>query len=363
MVPGVESVLESPNNCKSHPRARIYKVGREARCFYHTEVIIMQQSIFVGIDVGKDKLDVAVKIQETNSAAGPAKRAHEAWVSKNTDQGAAEIVKRLHAIKPLRIALEATGAYEQRVFRALRAAGLPAVIVKPGSVRDFIRSMGRQAKTDKIDALMIAYFVEVRQPAVLPLPSANQERVAALRGLRADLLATRVAYTNRLENCDPAAREEIEPFLADLEVRIATLTAKLNAAVQATPEDAAKAKLVQTVPGVGPVTAATLIGELPELGKLDKRRLSALVGVAPMNRDSGHQRGKRATVGGRNEVRRALYMAALSASIHNPVFKVFRKRLEDAGKPFKVVMTACMHKLLGILNAMVVTGTPWSPSP
>jgi len=210
---------------------------------------------------------------------------------------------------------------------------------------------------------MIAYFVEVRQPAVLPLPSANQERVAALRGLRADLLATRVAYTNRLENCDPAAREEIEPFLADLEVRIATLTAKLNAAVQATPEDAAKAKLVQTVPGVGPVTAATLIGELPELGKLDKRRLSALVGVAPMNRDSGHQRGKRATVGGRSEVRRALYMAALSASIHNPVFKVFRKRLEDAGKPFKVVMTACMHKLLGILNAMVVTGTPWSPSP
>ena len=110
------------------------------------------------------------------------------------------------------------------------------------------------------------------------------------------------------------------------------------------------------------MTAATLIGELPELGKLDKRRLSALVGVAPMNRDSGQHRGKRATVGGRNAVRRALYMAALSASIHNPVFKVFRKRLEDAGKPFKVVMTACMHKLLGILNAMVVTGTPWSPS-
>jgi len=151
VVPGVESVLESPDNCKSHPRARIYKGGHEARCFDHKEVIIMQQAIFVGIDVGKDKLDVAVKLKETDSAAGPAKRAHEAWVAKNTDQGAAEIVKRLQAIKPALIALEATGAYEQRVFRALREAGLPAVIVKPGSVKNFIRSMGRQAKTDKID--------------------------------------------------------------------------------------------------------------------------------------------------------------------------------------------------------------------
>lgn len=323
----------------------------------------MQQAIFVGIDVGKDKLDVAVKVKETDSAAGPAKRAREAWVSKNTDEGVAEIVKRLQAINPVRIALEATGAYEQRVFRALREAGLPAVIVKPGSVREFIRSMGRQAKTDKIDALMIAYFAEIRQPPVLPLPTANQDRIAALRGLRTDLLATRVAYTNRLENCDPVVRAEIEPFLADLEERIATLTAKLAAAIQAAPEDAAKAKLVQTVPGVGPVTAATLVGELPELGKLDGRSISALVGVAPMNRDSGHQRGKRATVGGRNEVRRVLYMAAFSARRHNPVLRAFAARLKAAGKPFKVIMTACMRKLLVILNAMVLAGTPWTLSP
>ena len=236
------------------------------------------------------------------------------------------------------------------------------MIVKPGSVKSFIRSMGRQAKTDKIDALMIAYFAEVRQPPVLPLPTASQERIAALRGLRADLLATRVAYTNRLENCDPAAREEILPFLADLEVRIAGLTAKLEAAIQVSPEDAAKAKLVRTVPGVGAVTAATLIGELPELGKFDHRSVSALVGVAPMNRDSGHQRGKRATVGGRNEVRRVLYMAALSARTHNPVIRAFAARLKAAGKPFKVIMTACMRKLLVILNAMVLAGTPWTLS-
>lgn len=323
----------------------------------------MKRTYFVGIDVGKARLDVAVKVTDTPGTPGLAKRAHQAWVSPNTDAGVAELVKRLQALGPEKIALEATGGYEQRVFRGLREAGLPAVIIKPISAREFARAMGRQAKTDKIDALVLAHFAEVRQPEVLPLPTANQERVAALRGLRTDLLATRVAYNNRLENCGAEVRAFIEKFLVGLEADIASITASLGEAVQSTPEDAARAALVQTIPGVGPMTAATLIGELPELGKLDKRRLSALVGVAPMNRDSGQHRGKRATMGGRNAVRRTLYMAALSASIHNPVFRVFRKRLEDAGKPVKVVMTACMRKLLVILNAMVVTGTPWSPNP
>lgn len=323
----------------------------------------MKPRIFIGIDVSKDKLDIAVKAAEAGDAVSPAKRAAEAWTTKNTEADCDELVRRLQAMSPYRIALEATGGYEQRAFRALREAGLPAVIVQPLGVREFARAMGKRAKTDLIDALMIAYFAEVRQPEVVPLPTANQQRIASLRALRTDMLATRVQYTNRLENCGPEVREHIEKLLADVALQVDALDAKLRDALQATPEDAAKAALVQTVPGVGPVTAATLVGELPELGKLDRRRLSALIGVAPINRDSGRQHGKRTTQGGRNEVRRVLYMAALTARHHNPVIRAFAQRLKAAGKPFKVVMTACMRKLLVILNAMVHAGTPWSLLP
>lgn len=323
----------------------------------------MNRTSYVGIDVSKGKLDVAVKITESGKTPSPAKRPHQAWTSSNTDVGVAEIVERLKAITPQKIALEATGGYEQRVFRALREAGLPAVIVKPVSVREFARAMGRHAKTDQIDALVLAHFAEIRQPEVVPLPTANQERLARLRGLRTDLLATRVAYTNRLENCDAEVRQHIEQLLQSVEAQIAAVEAKLTEAIASTPEDKAKADLVRTVPGVGKITAATVIGELPELGSLDRRRISALVGVAPMSRDSGHQRGKRTIQGGRNEVRRVLYMAALSARRHNPVIRAFAQRLTAAGKPYKVMMTACMRKLLVILNAMVLSGTAWSLSP
>jgi transposase len=328
----------------------------------HKEVK-MTRKIYVGIDVSKDKLDVAVKATEADSVPSPAKRAKESWISGNTSGGVADLVRRIKALNPERIALEATGGYEQRVFKALREAGLPAVIVNPGNVREFAKAMGRLAKTDRIDALMLAHFAEIRQPEVAPLPTENQQRIAGLRGLRTDLLATRVAYTNRLENCGPEVREHIEKLLLNVRAEIEAIEAKLTAALAATPEDAAAAKLIQSVPGVGPVTAATLIGELPELGKLSHRRISALVGVAPMNRDSGRQRGKRMIRGGRNEVRRVLYMAAFSARRHNPVLRAFADRLEASGKTFKTVMTACMRKLLVILNAMVLAGTPWSLSP
>lgn len=323
----------------------------------------MKPKIFIGIDVSKDKLDVAVKTAETGGAVSPAKRAAEAWTTANTKAGCEALVLRLQAMQPDRIAMEATGGYEQRVFRALREAGLPAVIVQPLNVREFARAMGKQAKTDRIDALMIAYFAEIRQPEVLPLPTANQERIAGLRGLRADLLKSRNQYTNRLENCGAEVREHIERLLVGVDSEIAELDAKLRDALGATPEDAAKAALVQTVPGVGPVTAATLVGELPELGKLDRRRLSALVGVAPINRDSGRQHGKRSTKGGRGDIRRVLYMATLTARRYNPVIRAFGERLKAAGKPFKVIMTACMRKLLVILNAMVLAGSSWSLSP
>ena len=323
----------------------------------------MERRIFIGIDVSKDKLDIAVKAAETGTAVSPAKRAAEMWTAANTTAGCAALVRRLQAMQPDRIAMEATGGYEQRVFRALREAGLPAVIVQPLNVREFAKAMGKRAKTDPIDALMIAYFAEVRQPEVLPLPTANQDRIADLRGLRTDLVKTRNQYTNRLENCGPEVRRHIEKLLAGVNAEIAELDEKLRETLQATPEDAAKATLVRTVPGVGPVTAATLVGELPELGKLDRRRLSALIGVAPMNRDSGRHQGKRTTKGGRGDIRRVLYMATLTARRYNPVIRAFGERLKAAGKPFKVVMTACMRKLLVILNAMVSAGTEWSLSP
>ena len=323
----------------------------------------MKPRVFIGIDVSKDKLDIAVKATETEDTVSPAKRAVESWTTSNTDAGCDDLVGRLQALNPHRIALEATGGYEQRAFRALRAAGLPAVIVQPLNVREFARAMGKRAKTDPIDAWMIAYFAEVRQPEIVPLPTVNQERIADLRSLRTDLLKSRGQYTNRLEHCRAEVREHIEKLLAGIAVHIAELDAKLREALRATPEDAAKAALVRTVPGVGPVTAATLVGELPELGKLDRRRLSALIGVAPMNRDSGRMHGKRVTQGGRNEVRRVLYMAAFAARRFNPVIRAFAARLEAAGKPFKVVMTACMRKLLVILNTMVRAGTAWSLSP
>lgn len=323
----------------------------------------MKPRIFVGIDVSKDKLDIAVKAAEASGTVSPAKRAAETWTTANTKADCETLVRRLQAIQPERIAMEATGGYEQRVFRALREAGLPAVIVQPLNVREFARAMGKKAKTDLIDALMIAYFAEVRQPEVLPLPTANQERIAGLRGLRTDLLKSRNQYTNRLENCGAEVRGHIERLLVGVDSEIAELDAKLRDALGATPEDAAKAALVQTVPGVGPVTAATLVGELPELGGLDRRRLSALGGVAPINRDSGRQHGKRSTKGGRGDIRRVLYMATLTARRYNPVIRAFGERLKAAGKPFKVIMTACMRKLLVILNAMVATSTAWSLSP
>lgn len=323
----------------------------------------MKAKIYIGIDVGKAKLDVAVRVSESDGAVSPAKRADKralAWTVNNTDAGVAEILERLRKLGPERIVLEATGGYEQRVFLALREAGLPAVIVQGLHVREFARAMGRRAKTDAIDAAMIAHFAEIRQPEVLPMPTANQKRLAALRALRTDFIASRTQYTNRLENCTPEVREYLEEHLRVLDNQVTRLDAELAAALAAEPEDAAKAALVRSVPGIGPTISAALVGELPELGKIDRRRLSALVGVAPMNRDSGQKHGKRFTQGGRRALRNLLYMAAHNARLWNPVIRAFAQRLEAKGKPYHVVMTACMRKLLVILNAMVLAGTPWS---
>lgn len=323
----------------------------------------MKRSIFIGIDVAKEKLDVAVTVRMADDPLSFPGVAHDEWISANTDVEVAKLVKRIKKLEPERIVLEATGGYEQRVFLALRAAELPVSIVQPQQVKDFIKAMGIKFKNDRKDALAQAYFAEVRRPEVYPLPTANQKRIADLRGLRTDLVGTRVAYKNRLENCSEETARRIKAFLKEVQAQIDELDKELAQALKATPEDAAKTKILQSVTGIGPVNAAALVGELPELGKTDRRGIAALVGLAPMSNDSGKRQGKRHVKGGRAAIRSLLHMAVVSARQHNPVIRDFGKRLEAAGKKGHTVMTACARKLLVILNAMVRSGTSWSLSP
>lgn len=320
----------------------------------------MKRVYFIGIDVGKDRLDVAVKAVDPSQPSQPAKRAHKAWSSPNDDAGIKELLAALRQLDPILIVLEASGGYEQRVYLAMRGAGLPAALVQPNHARSFARSMGLLAKTDKIDALVLAYFAEVRRPEPAVLPTANQSRIADLRGMRSNLIDTRTAYNNRLKTASETTRRHIQRLLNELEKTIADVEGELQQAVAENADDAKRVALLRTAPGIGPIIAATLVGELPELGRLNRREISALVGVAPMNRDSGRQHGKRSVKGGRNEVRSLLYMGAVSAARWNPPIRALYERLTAAGKLYKVVITACMRRLLVVLNAMVAKGTPWT---
>jgi transposase len=319
----------------------------------------MKKKIWIGIDVAKEKLDVAVKMTEEGQSPKPAKRAHQAWITPNTDEGVADLVERLRKLDVSGIALEATGGLEQRAYLALRRAELPAVIVDPARVKAFITSMGQDAKTDRLDALGIAHFVEVKQPAVMPLPTDNERRLSELRGLRADLITTRVGYENRLQQASKAIAGRIQKLLAAVKAEIEQIDKDMAEILSSDSVEAEKAALLQTVPGIGPVNAATLVSQLPELGKLPGRKVAKLVGVAPLAKDSGKTPRRRLTKGGRSEVRSALYMAALSATRCNPVIRAFAQRLKAAGKAHHTILTACIRKLLVILNAMVMTGTPW----
>lgn len=322
----------------------------------------MKRSVFAGIDVSKKKLDVVVTARSEGEPLG-LPSAKEEWISLNTDKDVAQLVQRLRELNPERIVMEATGGYEQRAFLALRAAGLSVAIVQPQHVKEFIKAMSIKSKTDRKDALVMAYFAEVRRPDVHPQPTENQKRIAELRGLRADLVVTRGAYKNRLENCSEETARRIKGFLATIQAQVDELDAELAKALQATPEDAAKTAILRSVTGIGPVNAAALVGELPELGKTDRRSIAALVGLAPMSRDSGDWHGKRHISGGRKALRSLLHMAVVSARQHNPVIRVFAERLDAAGKPSHTVMAACARKLLVILNAMVRSGTRWTLFP
>ncbi len=304
-------------------------------------------SVWIGIDVSKERLDVAVR--PTGAA----------WQTPNDARGIATLVQDLTALAPTRVVLEATGGLERGAWQALAAAGVPVAVANPRQVRDFAKGTGRLAKTDALDAMALAHFAEAVQPAVQPVPTVAVRALADLLTRRQQLVAMRTAEQNRLAGLGAAMQARVRAHLAWLAAEIRAVEQDLDEAIAADPEQQAQAALLRSVPGVGPVLVRTLLADLPELAMLDRRRLAALVGVAPLNRDSGAFRGRRTIWGGRARVRAALYMAALVASRRNPVLRAFYQRLLAAGKPKKVALVACMHKLLTILAAILRYRAPW----
>ena len=304
---------------------------------------------YIGIDVSKATLDVA------SLPDG------ESWTVTNDDRGLAELTPRLVALAPALVVLEATGGFELLAALTLAKAGLPLAVVNPRQVRDFAKAMGQLAKTDALDAGILADFAQRVRPEPRPLPDEAAQLLESLLTRRRQLVDMLTAEKNRLGFARGPVKRDISRHIRWLEKRLADVDGDLQDAVASSPLYQAKADLLRSVPGVGQVTTLTLLATLPELGQLSRHQIAALVGVAPMNRDSGTMRGKRMVWGGRAPVRAVLYMAALAGIKHNPAIASFSARLRAAGKPFKVAATACMRKLLTILNAMVHHNRPWDP--
>lgn len=307
----------------------------------------MDITTYVGIDVAKDRLDIAIRPSGT------------CWSASNNDAGIDAVRGRLAELAPALIVMEASGGYERPVAAALAATGLPVAVVNPRQARDFARAIGQRAKTDALDARALAHFAEVARPSVQPMRDDEAHALADLVTRRRQVVGMLTAERSRLHGAVVPLRARIEAHVAFLKAELAELDEELDRAIRSSPIWRENDALLQSVKGVGPVVSTTLLAELPELGTLEHKRLAALVGVAPFNRDSGTLRGKRAVWGGRAHVRHALYMAAVVAARHNPVIKTFYERLLAAGKPKKVALTACMHKLLTILNAMLKHRTLW----
>jgi transposase len=302
---------------------------------------------FVGIDVAKAHLDVAVR------------PTGEHWQVANDEAGRAALLARLPAEAPTLIVLEASGGWEVPLAAALGAAGLPVAVVNPRQVRAFGRAGGQLAKTDALDAQLLARFADVVRPAPRPLPAADAQTLAALLARRTQLVGMLVAEQQRLGSALPALRPRLQAHIGWLQAERVAVDRELQQALRQSPLWREREQLLRSVPGVGPVVATTLIAALPELGTLDRKQIAALVGVAPLCWDSGRLRGRRHIWGGRARVRAAWYMGTLVAIRHNPVLRAFYERLCAAGKPKKVALTACMHKLLLILNALLRHRTPW----
>jgi transposase len=275
--------------------------------------------------------------------------------------GITTVLTQLTHVQPVRIVVEATGGLEWRLVRALVDGALPVIVVNPRQVRDFAKATGQLAKTDTLDAQVLAHFAEVIQPALRAIPDPQTQELAALLARRRHVLAMQGAEQHRLDRAPDRVRKRMEAHLRGLRAELARLDTDLDDRIHQSPVWREREDLLQSVPGMGPVMSRTMLAELPELGVLNRKQIAALVGVAPFNRDSGRLRGHRTIWGGRAPVRTALYMATLVATRWNPVIRSFYQRLRAVGKALKVALVAAMRKLLTILNAMVHAGTPWQP--
>lgn len=308
---------------------------------------MVTKSVFVGIDVSKRQLDIAIR------------PTGEFFSLNNDEAGIASLIRRLLELQAELVVLEATGGYEIPLVFALAQENLPAVLMNPRFIRDFAKSLGKLAKTDKIDAQVLAHYGEAVQPEPRPLPEPAQLELAALVSRRRQLVEMIAGEENRRQMATPRVRRNIEILLTELRRLLEELDLDLGDFLRQSPLWHENAKIIRSVPGLGKVITCGLLGYLPELGTLNRKKIAALVGVAPLNRDSGQQRGKRMVWGGRPKIRSLLYMGALVGLRHNPVIRAFYQKLRLAGKPAKVALTACMRKLLTILNAMIKNRTVW----
>jgi transposase len=305
--------------------------------------------LYVGIDVSKTRLDIA---EGKNG---------EIWEAPNDTDGISKTVARLKGLNPKLVVVESTGGLERQIVAGLIAEGIPVALVNPSRVRDFARSIGLLAKTDKLDARLLAWFGEATKPIPTQLPSEDEQKLSALITRRHQLIDIRTAETNRLGSIHSSLRSRLEKHLEWLVSEIEELDKEIQDFISNHPDLLAKDEVLQSVPGIGPVTSAIIIADLPELGKYSRQIMASLVGVAPFNNDSGFHRGKRRVKGGRSDVRTVLYMATISASRFNPVIKSFYDHLVGKGKLKKVALVACMRKLLTILNAMMRDFKLWQP--
>jgi transposase len=307
-----------------------------------------KEPVFVGIDVSQSNLDLAEHSSQKR------------WSFTNDDVGINRIVRLLNELTPNLVVMEATGGIEIPLVSELMAAGLPVVVVNPRQIRDFAKATGRLAKTDALDAQIIARFASAVQPELRPLPDAASLEFSAIVTRRRQLQDMLTMERNRLRTARKVVKSRIEAHIAWLKIELENTNHDLEQSIKQSQVWKEKDDLLQSVPGIGQATSAALIAGLPELGALSRKQIATLVGVAPLNRDSGALRGKRTIWGGRAHVRAALYMAALASTRHNPVIKAFYQRMVVGGKAKKAALVACMHKLLMILNSMVKHNTRWS---
>ena len=306
---------------------------------------------FVGIDVSKAQLDVHIR------------PSGEAFSTPRTPEGLVDLVARLGAVAPALIVLEATGGFEISVAAALAAARLPVAVINPRQIRDFARATGKLAKTDALDAAVIALFAERIRPDLRPLPDAAARELAELLGRRRQVVEMLTAERNRLKQASANRLIlRLQAHLSWLQQELSSADADLDTAIRASPLWRERVELMIEVPCIGPVVSRNLLVQLPELGRLTRREIAALAGIAPMNRDSGTMRGRRSIRGGRTALRATLFMATWVGVRHNPVLKAFYERLRAAGKPRMVAMVACMRKLLTIVNAMIRDNKSWQPT-